>query len=190
MTASPKRCPWSLKTPLETMYHDEEWGVPVHDDRVLFEFLVLESAQAGLSWSTVLQKREGYRTAFANFDPIRVAAFTPEDEARLLKEASIVRNRAKIAATVSNARCFLEIQAAFGSFDAYVWPFMGKAPRITQAQSPADVPAVTEESEKLARDLKKRGFRFLGPTILYAYMQAVGMVNDHLVSCFRHPANR
>lgn len=190
MTASPNRCPWSLKTPLETIYHDEEWGVPVHDDRVLFEFLVLESAQAGLSWSTVLQKREGYRTAFANFDPVRVATFTPEDEARLLREAPIVRNRAKIAATVSNARCFLEIQAGFGSFDAYVWAFIGNGPRINQAQSPADVPAVTEESEKLARDLKKRGFRFLGPTILYAYMQAVGMVNDHLVSCFRHPANR
>lgn len=190
MTTPVNRCPWSLKTPLETVYHDEEWGVPVHDDRVLFEFLVLESAQAGLSWSTVLQKRKGYREAFANFDPVRVAAFTPEDEARLLREAPIVRNRAKIAATVSNARCFLEVQAHFGSFDAYVWPFIGGAPRINHPQSPTDVPAVTDESEKLARDLKKRGFRFLGSTILYAYMQAVGMVNDHLTSCFRHPANR
>jgi DNA-3-methyladenine glycosylase I len=178
-----------MKTPLETEYHDREWGVPVHDDRVLFEFLVLESAQAGLSWSTVLQKREGYRAAFAGFDPTQVATFTPADEARLLAEASIVRNRAKIAATVSNARCFLEVQGRYGSFDAYLWPFIGDAPRINRPRTPAEVPAVTPESEKLARDLKTRGFRFLGPTILYAYMQAVGMVNDHLVSCFRHDLN-
>lgn len=170
---------------METVYHDEEWGVPVHDDRVLFEFLVLESAQAGLSWSTVLQKREGYRAAFANFDPVRVAAFTPEDEARLLREAPIVRNRAKIAAAVSNARCFLDVQARYGSFDAYLWAFIGHTPRVNRPGTPAEVPAVTPESEALARDLKKRGFKFLGPTILYAYMQAVGMVNDHLVSCFR-----
>lgn len=179
------RCPWSLKTALETEYHDSEWGVPVHDDRVLFEFLVLESAQAGLSWSTVLQKRAGYRQAFADFDPGKVAAFTPEDEARLFAEGPIVRNRAKIAATVSNARCFLEVQARYGTFDAYLWPFIGHTPRINRPRTPSEVPAVTPESEALARDLKKRGFKFLGPTILYAYMQAVGMVNDHLVSCFR-----
>ena len=189
MTIPVVRCPWSMKTPLETEYHDREWGVPVHDDRVLFEFLVLESAQAGLSWSTVLQKREGYRAAFAGFDPTQVATFTPADEARLLAEASIVRNRAKIAATVGNARCFLEVQGRYGSFDAYLWPFIGDAPRINRPRTPEEVPAVTPESEKLARDLKKRGFRFLGPTILYAYMQAVGMVNDHLVSCFRHDLN-
>lgn len=186
MTQPPTRCPWSVKTPLETDYHDREWGVPVHDDRVLFEFLVLESAQAGLSWSTVLQKRAGYREAFAGFDPVEVAAFTSEDEARLFATAPIVRNRAKIAATVNNARCFLELQARHGSFDAYLWPFIGGTPRMNRPRTAAEVPAVTPESETLARDLKKQGFKFLGPTILYAYMQAVGMVNDHLVSCFRH----
>lgn len=181
------RCPWSLKTAAETVYHDTEWGVPIRDDARLFEFLVLESAQAGLSWSTILHKRGGYRRAFADFDASRVAAFSQEDVARLLLDPGIVRNRAKIAATIANARCFLKLQAEEGSFAAFAWSFVGGAPRINQPRVAADVPAVTPESEAFAEALKQRGFKFLGPTVMYAFMQATGLVNDHLLSCFRHP---
>lgn len=184
------RCPWSLKTPAETRYHDEEWGVPVRDDAVFFEFLVLESAQAGLSWSTILHKRAGYRAAFAGFDAARVAAFTGTDVERLLAEPGIVRNRAKILATVSNAQCFLKLQAEEGSFADFAWSFVGGVPRVNRPTQASDVPAVTAESEAFAKALKQRGFKFLGPTVMYAFMQATGLVNDHLVSCFRHPLQR
>jgi DNA-3-methyladenine glycosylase I len=179
------RCPWSLKTAAETRYHDEEWGVPVRDDAVFFEFLVLESAQAGLSWSTILHKRAGYHAAFAGFEAARVAAFTGTDVERLLAEPGIVRNRAKILATVSNAQCFLKLQAEEGSFADFAWSFVGGVPRVNRPTQASDVPAVTEESEAFAKALKQRGFKFLGPTVMYAFMQATGLVNDHLVSCFR-----
>ena len=178
------RCPWA-KDPLDVRYHDEEWGVPVHDDRTFFEFLVLEGAQAGLSWSTILKKRGGYRRAFADFDPARVARFAPARAARLLADPSIVRNRAKIEATVSNARAFLAVQREHGSFDAYIWGFVGNRPRQNTWRSLKEVPAETDESKAMSKDLVKRGFRFVGPTICYAFMQAVGMVNDHAVDCFR-----
>ncbi len=184
------RCPWSLKTAAETLYHDEEWGVPVRDDAVFFEFLVLESAQAGLSWSTILHKRAGYRAAFADFDASRVAAFTGEDVERLLADSAIVRNRAKILATVSNAQCFLKLQAEEGSFSDFAWSFVGGVPRVNRPLQAGDVPAVTAESEAFAKALKLRGFKFLGPTVMYAFMQATGLVDDHLVSCFRHPLQR
>jgi DNA-3-methyladenine glycosylase I len=167
-------------------YHDDEWGVPVHDERVLFEFLLLEGAQAGLSWITVLRKREGYRRAFAAFDPARVARFDRRKRERLLRSADIVRNRLKVESATSNARAFLAVQDEFGSFDAYVWQFVAGHPIQNRRRRMADVPASTPEAEALSRDLKKRGFRFIGPTIGYAFMQAVGMVNDHLTSCFRH----
>ena len=178
-----KRCSWP-STPLDIEYHDKEWGVPVHDDRVLFEFLVLEGAQAGLSWSTILNKRENYRRAFARFDPGKVARFTAQQKNKLMKDEGIVRNRLKIESTVSNAKAFLAVQKEFGSFDRYVWQFVGGKP-IVNARKGRDVPARTAESDAMSKDLKKRGFRFVGSTICYAFMQAVGMVNDHLVTCYR-----
>jgi DNA-3-methyladenine glycosylase I len=167
-------------------YHDEEWGVPVHDDRRLFEFLTLEGAQAGLSWSTILKKRETYRDAFLGFDPVRVAQLGARERSALMKNAGIVRNRLKIESTITNARAFLEVQREFGSFDRYLWRFVGGRPIQNRRQTLGVVPASTPESDVLSRDLKKRGFRFVGTTIMYAFMQAVGMVNDHEVRCFRH----
>lgn len=167
-------------------YHDEEWGVPTHDDRRLFEFLTLEGAQAGLSWSTILNKRENYRKAFAGFDPARVARFDARRRASLLKNPGIVRNRLKVESTVANARAFLDVQKEFGSFDHYVWRFVNGKPIQNRRTHLSGIPAQTPESEALSGDLRKRGFRFVGPTIMYAFMQAVGMVNDHEVSCYRH----
>jgi DNA-3-methyladenine glycosylase I len=167
-------------------YHDEEWGVPVHEDRELFEFLVLEGAQAGLSWETILKKRENYRRAFEGFDPVRIARFEVDRVEALLLDAGIVRNRLKIESTVSNARAFLEVRREFGTFDAYIWGFVGGEPMVNRWRGLSEIPAKTEEAEAMSHDLKKRGFRFVGPTICYAFMQAVGMVNDHTVDCFRH----
>ncbi len=181
-----QRCAWPGTDPLMIRYHDEEWGVPVHDDRKLFEFLVLESAQAGLSWKTILHKREGYRRLFVNFDPAAVARFTPKDIEKLLLDPSIIRNRLKILATVSNAQKFLGIQKEFGSFSKYMWQFVGEKPRDGKRKTMKDIPAITPEAELFAQDLKKRGFKFLGPTVVYAHMQAVGMVNDHVEECFRY----
>ena len=182
--ADPVRCAWA-RTPLGIAYHDVEWGVPVHDDRVLFEFLTLEGAQAGLSWETILGKRDAYRTAFAGFDPAVVARFTPARVEKLLGNPGIVRNRLKVAGTARNAKAFLAVQQEFGTFDAYVWRFVGGAPRVNRWRRPREVPATTPESDALSRDLKKRGFTFVGPTICYAFMQAVGLVNDHTIDCFR-----
>lgn len=178
------RCAWA-QTPLGIAYHDAEWGVPVHDDLVLFEFLTLEGAQAGLSWETILKKRDGYRQAFAGFDPKRVARFTPARVERLLNNPDIVRNRLKIESTVSNARAFLAVQKEFGSFDAYVWAFVGGKPVDHRWRTFKDVPARTDLSDALSRDLQRRGFRFVGSTICYAFMQAVGLVNDHAADCFK-----
>ncbi|HEY8355423.1 MAG TPA: DNA-3-methyladenine glycosylase I [Methylophilaceae bacterium] len=180
-----QRCIWP-KTPLELEYHDHEWGVPVHDDRTLFEFLILEGAQAGLSWRTILQKRPRYREVFDNFDPELVARYDDARLALLQRDVGIVRNRLKIAAAVTNARRFLQVQEAFGSFDAYLWRFVDGRPFQNHWRSHAEIPASTPVSERLSRDLVKRGFRFVGPTICYAMMQAVGMVNDHTVDCYRH----
>lgn len=177
------RCSWA-RTPLSIAYHDAEWGVPVHDDRVLFEFLILEGAQAGLSWETILQKRAGYRAAFAGFDPARVARFTPARIERLMNDPSIVRHRLKIQSTVTNAKAFLRVQKEFGSFDAYLWRFADGRPRVNRPRSPRDVPARTAESDALSKDLLRRGFKFVGSTICYAFMQAVGMVDDHTHDCF------
>ena len=183
------RCRWA-RTPLSIAYHDKEWGVPVHDDRVLFEFLTLEGAQAGLSWETILNKRDNYREAFAGFDPAKVARFTPARVERLLENPGIVRNRLKVESTVTNGKAFLAVQREFGSFDAYVWGFVGGAPRVNRRRALSDLPARTEESDALSRDLSKRGFRFVGSTICYAFMQAVGMVDDHSVDCFRSTTRR
>lgn len=180
------RCPWCEKDDLYRRYHDEQWGAPVHDDRLLFEFLVLEGAQAGLSWHTILRKREGYRRAFGGFAPELVAGYGEADVARLLADASIVRNRLKIAAAITNARAFLKVQEQFGSFDAYIWGFVGGAPIQNRWAGLAEVPPRTPLSDAISRDLKTRGFTFVGSTIVYAHMQATGMVNDHLTSCFRH----
>ncbi len=186
-TAEPRRCGWAAKSgPLDRHYHDTEWGVPVHDDRVLFEFLILEGAQAGLSWSTVLGRREGYRTAFAQFDPARVARFTPARCEKLLEDPGIVRNRLKVASAVTNARAFLELQAAHGSFDAWLWQFVDGRPIQNAWRRMDEVPATTPLSDALSKALSKAGFRFVGSTIVYAFMQAVGMVNDHTTDCFRH----
>jgi DNA-3-methyladenine glycosylase I len=182
--AEPTRCAWAT-TPLGIAYHDKEWGVPVHDDLVFFEFITLEGAQAGLSWETILKKRDAYRTAFAGFDPAKVARFTPARVERLLQDPGIVRNRLKIESTVSNAKAFLKVQREFGSFDAYVWSFVGGQPRVNRPRSLAGLPAKTAESDALSRDLLKRGFRFVGSTICYAFMQAVGLVDDHAADCFR-----
>ncbi len=179
------RCPWAT-TPLAVAYHDREWGVPVHDDRTLFEFLVLEGAQAGLSWETILKKRERYREAFDGFDPALVARYDDAKVAALLADPGIVRNRRKVAAAVANARAFLAVQEELGSFDTYLWRFVGGAPVQNTWAALADLPAETPASRALSRDLKKRGFSFVGPTICYALMQAVGLVNDHLVGCFRY----
>jgi DNA-3-methyladenine glycosylase I len=182
-----KRCGWAKESdPLMLDYHDREWGVPVHDDRKHFEFLVLEAAQAGLSWAIVLAKREGYRRAFSEFDPRKVARYTTNRIDKLTLDASIIRNRMKIEAAVRNAREFLAIQDEFGSFDSYCWRFVDGRPRLNRWKSMKDVPATSPESDAFSKDLKKRGFSFVGSTVIYAYMQAVGMVNDHLVDCFRH----
>jgi DNA-3-methyladenine glycosylase I len=182
----PVRCPWSGDDALYTRYHDEEWGVPLHDDRRLFEFLVLEGAQAGLSWLTILRKREAYRRAFDGFEPARVAAFGPGRIRELLAEPGIVRNRLKIGAAVRNAAVVLDLQREHGSFDAYLWRFVDGRPRVNRPRAMGEIPARTPESEALSRDMTRRGCTFFGPTIAYAFMQAVGMVNDHLVGCFRH----
>jgi len=181
----PTRCAWTGADPLYRDYHDQEWGVAVHDDRLLFEFLILEGAQAGLSWITILRKRESYRAAFSGFDPELVARFDEQKVAELLANPGIVRNRLKVASTISNARAFLKIQEEFGSFDAYLWRFVDGRPIQNSWRSIREVPASTAVSDSLSRDLKKRGFRFVGSTICYAMMQAVGMVNDHTTDCFR-----
>ncbi|GAB4452916.1 MAG: DNA-3-methyladenine glycosylase I [Anaerolineae bacterium] len=181
-----QRCAWTGSDPLYIAYHDHEWGVPVHDDRQLFEMLILEGAQAGLSWSTILNKRDNYRQAFDNFEPERVASYGPAKFEELLGNAGIVRNRRKIEAAAQNARAFLSVQQEFGSFDAYLWRFVGGQPRQNQWASLAEVPPQTPESEALSKDLRRRGFNFVGPTICYAFMQAVGLVNDHVVDCFRY----
>jgi DNA-3-methyladenine glycosylase I len=180
-------CPWATK-PLDIVYHDTEWGVPVHDDRVRFEFLTLEGAQAGLSWSTVLARREGYRRAFAEWDVKAVARFTPARIEKLVVDPGIIRHRGKIESTVTNAQAFLRVQAEFGSFDEWVWQFVGGAPRDNKRKSMNELPSKTAESDALSKALIARGFKFVGSTICYAYMQATGMVNDHLVSCPRHRA--
>ena len=179
------RCAWAVDE-LAIAYHDKEWGVPVHDDRLLFEFLILEGAQAGLSWITILKKRENYRRAFAGFDAHRIARYGAREVQRLLGDAGIVRNRLKIAATIANAKAFLIVQREFGTFDAYLWSFVGGRPIQNHWQKMADVPVRTAESNAMSRDLLRRGFKFAGPTICYALMQAVGMVNDHLMTCPRH----
>lgn len=181
-----KRCVWAGTDPMFVGYHDEEWGVPVHDDRVLFEFLVLEGAQAGLSWRTILHKRDAYRRAFDRFDPRKVARYDKRKVGALLADAGIVRNRAKIESAIKNARAFLEVQAEFGSFDAYQWRFVDGRPLQNRWRSVGQVPARTAQSDAMSKDLKARGFTFVGTTIVYAHMQAVGMVNDHLVDCFRY----
>jgi len=180
----PERCPWA-KNELAIRYHDEEWGVPVHDDRLLFEFLTLEGAQAGLSWDTILRKREAYRAAFDQFAPELVARYKAAKLKQLLANEGIVRNRLKIESSVSNARQFLTVQQEFGSFDAYIWRFVGGAPKRNRWRSSSEVPAVSVESDAMSKDLRKRGFRFVGSTICYAYMQATGMVDDHIRTCFR-----
>ena len=179
------RCGWCGTDPLYVSYHDEEWGVPVHDDQRLFEFLILEGAQAGLSWITILRKREAYRQAFAGFDPERVARFNARKVEQLLRNPGIVRNRLKVESAVKNARAFLRVQDEFGSFAAYQWPFVDGRPRQNRPRALKDIPPKTDESDALSKDLKRRGFTFVGSTIIYAHMQAVGMVNDHVVGCFR-----
>jgi DNA-3-methyladenine glycosylase I len=180
------RCEWSGTDPVYVSYHDEEWGVPVHDDTRLFEFLVLEGAQAGLSWITILKKRDAYRRAFAGFTPEKVARFTPQRVEKLLQDPGIVRNRLKIESALRNARAFLAVQEAFGSFDAYQWRFVEGRPLVNRHRGMRDIPARTPLSDAFSKDLKQRGFTFVGSTIVYAHMQAVGMVNDHVVDCFRH----
>ncbi|MCY4121348.1 MAG: DNA-3-methyladenine glycosylase I [Acidobacteria bacterium] len=183
---SPIRCPWATSDPLYVPYHDEEWGVPLHDDRRLFEMLVLEGAQAGLSWLTILRRRDAYRRAFDGFDPQTVAGYGPRDVERLLADAGIIRNRLKIDSAINNARAFLAVQASCGSFDSYIWRFVDGRPTQNAWTKLEEVPAQTSVSNALSKDLRKRGFTFVGPTICYAHMQATGMVNDHLVGCFRH----
>ncbi|HUU46114.1 MAG TPA: DNA-3-methyladenine glycosylase I [Acidobacteriota bacterium] len=180
------RCPWAGSDPLYLAYHDTEWGMPLHDDRALFEFLVLEGAQAGLSWSTILKKREHYRAAFDHFDPEKVARYDKRRIERLLKNEGIVRNRLKVESAVRNARAFLKVVEEFGSFDRYIWQFTDGKPIQNRRQTMKEIPAETDESRAMSKDLKQRGFNFVGPTICYAHMQATGMVNDHVVSCFRH----
>lgn len=186
MSKSLNRCFWA-KNELGCQYHDDEWGVPIHDDRLLFEFLILEGAQAGLSWDTILKKRDNYRKAFDNFDPAKVARYTDKRVAKLLENPGIVRNRLKIAAAVENAKAFLRVQKEFGSFDKYVWQFTGGGPKQNSWPASGEVPARTKESDLMSKDLLQRGFKFVGSTICYAFMQAVGMVNDHTTDCFRYP---
>lgn len=181
------RCAWApLDDPAYLRYHDEEWGVPVHDDVRLFEMLVLEGAQAGLSWSTILHKRDGYRRAFAGFDPVKVARFSPAKVERLLQDPSIVRNRLKVESAVRNAKAVLDVQRDDGSLDGYLWSFVGGVPKRNRWRGTGDIPAETEESRSMSKDLKRRGFRFVGPTVCYAFMQATGMVQAHVASCFRY----
>jgi DNA-3-methyladenine glycosylase I len=180
-----KRCDWARNDPA-IKYHDEEWGVPQHDDQKLFEFLILEGAQAGLSWDTILRKRENYREAFDNFDAEKIALYDEKKQAELLQNEGIIRNRLKIASATQNAKAFLEIQKEFGSFDKYIWTFVGGKPIVNKRKNLSEVPAKTEISDRVSKDLKKRGFNFVGSTIMYAFMQACGLVNDHLVSCFRY----
>ena len=180
------RCTWAEKHEIETVYHDEEWGVPEHDDEKLFELICLEGAQAGLSWLTILQKRDGYRKAFANFEIAKVARYSQKKREALVNDASIVRHRQKINAVVENAKCVLQVQEEFGSFDNYVWRFVDGTPRQNNWRDTKQVPATTAESDALSRDLKKRGFKFVGSTTCYAFMQAAGLVNDHTTACFRH----
>lgn len=182
----PDRCAWAGTDPIYVAYHDTEWGVPVHDDQKIFEFLILEGMQAGLSWLTILKKRENFRAAFDNFDPEKVARYNARKIERLLQNPGIIRNRLKVNAAVTNAKAFLKVQEAFGSFDAYIWQFVGGQPKVNAWQSMKAIPAKTAESDALSTDLLKRGFKFVGSTICYAHMQAAGMVNDHLVSCFRY----
>lgn len=180
------RCEWATVDPLMSSYHDEEWGVPQHDDRKLFEFLVLEGAQAGLSWLTVLRKREAYRTAFDRFDPVKVAGYGSREISRLLRNPGIIRNRLKITSTIRNAKAFLAVQKEFGTFDRYMWTFVGNRPKVNRWRSLRQIPARTKQSDAMSVDLRRRGFSFVGSTICYAHMQAVGMVNDHVVRCFRY----
>jgi len=186
MSKEVTRCSWAGSDTLYVAYHDIEWGVPVYDDRVLFEFLVLEGAQAGLSWLTVLRKRENYRRAFAGFDAVKVAAFGEDKVATLLNDPGIIRNRLKVEAAVTNARAYLRVQEEFGSFSDYSWKFVGGSPRVNSFKSVDEIPAFSPEAVAFSRDMKRRGFKFVGPTIIYAHMQAVGMVNDHTVDCFRY----
>jgi len=181
-----KRCEWPGNNELMTKYHDEEWGTPVHDDRKLFEFLVLDAFQAGLSWQIILNKRENFRKAFHNFDARKISQYTAKDTARLLADAGIVRNRLKIAATIENAKCFLAVQKEFGSFDRYIWQFTGGKTKRNRWKTLQEIPAKSPESDAMSKDLQARGFKFVGSTICYAFMQAAGMVNDHVVGCFRH----
>jgi DNA-3-methyladenine glycosylase I len=181
-----RRCEWAYRSELEQSYHDNEWGVPIHDDRSLFEFLILEGAQAGLSWSTILKKREGYRKAFDNFDARKISKYSETDISRLLHDSEIIRNRLKISATVTNARAFLQLQKEAGSFDSYIWQFVNGKPIRNSWKKITDIPSSTPESDAMSKDLRKRGFKFVGTTICYAFMQAVGMVNDHVVDCFRY----
>lgn len=180
------RCDWCLSSFDYTHYHDTEWGVPVHNDKKLFEFLILEGAQAGLSWLTILKRRKGYQKAFCNFNPEKVAQLREQDLQRLMRDKGIIRNQAKIRATISNARAFIQIQEKFGSFDCYSWQFTNGKIIVNQRKNLKDIPATTKESDAFSKDLKQRGFKFVGSTIIYAHMQAVGMVNDHLVTCYRH----
>ena len=184
------RCSWCLGSELYIRYHDEEWGVPVHNDLMHFEFLILEGAQAGLSWSTILNKREGYRKNFAGFDPVKVARFTGERVEKSLLDPGIVRNRLKVEAAVNNAGRFLEVQKEFGSFDSYIWKFVNGMPIVNKRKALKEIPATTRESDALSADLKKRGFKFVGSTVIYAHMQACGLVNDHLLECWRYHATR
>jgi DNA-3-methyladenine glycosylase I len=187
MAKAVTRCKWAEGVNLDYIqYHDKEWGVPVFDDQVQFEFLILEGAQAGLSWSTILNKREGYRKAFADFDPAKVARFTEKRVEKLLLDPSIVRNRLKVNSAVTNAKAFLVVQKEFGSFSDYIWEFVGGKPLQSKFKKDGDIPATSPESDALSKDLKKRGFKFVGSTIIYAHMQATGMVNDHVIGCFRH----
>jgi DNA-3-methyladenine glycosylase I len=181
-----RRCEWAGTDPLMVEYHDTEWGVPHHDDTALFELLTLEGAQAGLSWTTILRKRDGYRNTFAQFEPAVVAAYTERDVDRLVADPAIVRHRGKIESTVTNARAVLAVQEQFGSFDAYVWEFVGGEPLVSTHRTLAELPSTSAESRTMSKDLKGRGFRFVGPTTVYAFMQAAGLVDDHVVSCFRH----
>ena len=183
--SEPIRCQWCLKTENMRHYHDTEWGIPVHDDRKHFEFIVLDSFQAGLSWQTILNRRDGFRKAFADFDPVKVAVFTEEETAALMNDEGIIRNRLKIFGTVKNARAFLQIQAEFGSFDAYIWTFVNGKPIDGKRRSMGDIPATSPESDAMSKALKKRGFTFVGSTICYAYMQAAGLINDHIADCWK-----
>ena len=181
-----ERCEWAIKTEIEQRYHDQEWGVPVHDDRMLFEFLILEGSQAGLSWSTILKKREGYRKVFHGFDAQKISRYTEVDVSRLLVNPEIIRNRLKINATITNAQAFLLVQEQFGSFDRFIWQYVNRRPIQNSWEKITDIPSSSPESSAMSKDLQKRGFKFVGTTICYAFMQAVGMVNDHVVSCFRY----